>query len=109
MRLGVQTVVRKRAGAVTGTDQYGDPIQAAASELSITGCSVQPGGGSEFDDRRQATTTLFTVWAPAGADVVETDIVNHEGVDYAVDGPVERWNPNPRMAYVMFRLKAVAG
>lgn len=109
MRLGVQTIIRKRAGASTGVDQYGDPIKGAASDLAISGCSVQPGGGSEFDDRREATTTLYTVWAPANADVVETDLVNHEGIDYAVDGAIERWNANPRMAYKMIRLKAVAG
>src|SRR5689334_3053463 len=109
MRLGVQTVVRKRAGAVAGRDQYGDPIVSAPDELAIPGCSVQPGGGSEQYDRRDVTTTLYSVWAPADADVVETDIVNHEGIDYAVDGAVERWNANPRMAYKMIRLKAVNG
>lgn len=109
MRLGVQTVIRKRAGSVTGTDQYGDPVVGAPSTLPITGCSVQPGGGSELDDRRQSTTTLYSVWAPADADVVETDLVTHEGVDYAVDGAIERWNANPRMAYKMIRLKAVTG
>lgn len=109
MRLGVQTVIRTRAGASTSEDEYGNPVPGAPSSLSIPGCSVQPGGGSELDDRRESTTTLYSVWAPADADVVETDIVTHEGVDYAVDGAIERWNANPRMAYKMIRLKAVAG
>ncbi|HET8768684.1 MAG TPA: hypothetical protein VFM86_15265, partial [Pedococcus sp.] len=72
MRLGSQTIVRKRAGASGGEDDYGNPIPGAPGSLPIPGCSVQPGGGSELDDRREATTTLYTVWAPADADVVET-------------------------------------
>jgi len=108
MRLGVQTVVRKRA-SVGPEDEYGNPTAGTVSSLDIHGCSVQPGGGSELDDRRESTTTLYSVWAPAEADVVETDIITHEGVDYAVDGAIERWNANPRMAYKMIRLKAVSG
>lgn len=109
MRLGLQTITRKRAGVTT--DGYGNevPDWDATTDLPITGCSVQPGGGSEVDDSREATTTLYSVWAPPDADVVETDRVNHEGVDYAVDGSIERWNASPRLSYKMIRLKAVAG
>lgn len=109
MRLGVQTVIRKRPGVAV--DSYGNevPDWGSTTDLSIPGCNVQPGGGSEVDDTREATTTLYSIWAPADADVVETDRINHEGVDYAVDGAIERWNSSPRMPYKMIRLKAVAG
>lgn len=110
MRLGTQTVTRKgRPGASTGDDEYGNPIPGLpGADLPVTGCSVQPGAGSEFTDRRDALTTLFTVWAPV-ADVTETDVVNYAGTDYAVDGQIERWNVGTRLDHLVIRLKAVTG
>lgn len=111
MKLGNQTIVRRgRAGSSTTEDVYGNPIPGAPGpDLPIPGCSVQPGAGAEFIDRRDTIQTLFTVWAPETADVVETDVIAFDGVDYAVDGQVERWNVGTRLDHKVIRLRAVNG
>lgn len=109
MRLGTQTVTRKgRPGESTAEDDYGNPIPGAAgADLVVTGCSVQPGAGTELLDRRESITTIWTVWAPP-ADIVETDTVAYDGTDYAVDGQIERWRTG-NLPHDVIRLKAVAG
>ena len=111
MMLGTQTIVRKgRPGTSTGDDEFGNPIPGTpGADLPITGCSVQPGAGSEFIANRDAITTLFTVWAPEPADVIETDVVTYDGTDYEVDGQIERWNVGSLLDHKVIRLKAVAG
>jgi len=108
MRLGRQTITRRRAGSSTGEDDYGNPVPGAPDELVIRGCSVQPGAGAEFVDRREAVTTLYTVWAPVAADVIETDTILFEGVEYAVDGQVAKWAGGTRLDHKVIRLKAVS-
>lgn len=109
MKLGTQTIVRQgRPGESASEDDYGNPIPGAVgADLTITGCSVQPGAGSEFIDRREALTTLYTVWAPEPADVIETDTVTFEDMAYAVDGQIERWNVGTNLDHKVIRLKAV--
>jgi len=109
MRLGTQTVTRLgRSGESTADDDFGNPVPGApGADLVISGCSVQPGNGSELVDNRDAVTTLFTVWAPP-SDVLETDAIRYDGTVYAVDGQIERWRVG-RMAHDVIRLKAVAG
>lgn len=111
MNLGTQTITRKgRPGESTTEDEYGNPIPGASgSDLPITGCSVQPGAGSEFIDRRDTLSTLYTVWAPITADVTETDDVEYAGTVYAVDGQVEVWAVGTPLDHKVIRLKAVNG
>lgn len=111
MRLGTQTIVRRgRPGASPGNDDFGNPIPGTpGTDLPITGCSVQPGAGPELIVNRDALTTLWTVWAPAGADVTETDTVAYDGTDYDVDGQIERWQVGTRLDHKVIRLKAVSG
>lgn len=109
MKLGTQTVTLIRGGASSGEDDYGNPIAGANSELVLTGCSVQPGAGSEVFDRRDAITTLYTVWAPTTPPVLDTDAVRFEGTVYDLDGPPERWNVGSRLDHQVLRLKKVGG
>lgn len=111
MRLGTQSITRKgRPGEAAGEDDYGNPIPGGPGpDLVITGCSVQPGAGSEFTDRRDALTTLYSVWAPEPADVLETDTIVFDGTPYAVDGQIERWNVGTNLDHKVIRLKAVNG
>lgn len=111
MRFGTQTIVRKgRPGESTGEDEYGNPIPGPdGADVTIAGCSVQPGAGAEVIDRRDTISTLFTVWAPEPADVTEMDVVTYDGTDYAVDGQIERWNVGTRLDHKVIRLKAVSG
>ena len=110
MILGTQTVIRRGRPAGTVKDEYGnDTPGAPGPDLPIAGCSVQPGAGAEFRDQREATTTLWTVWAPINADVLNTDAVAYAGTDYAVDGQVERWEVGTPLDHLVIRLKAVSG
>jgi hypothetical protein len=108
MRLGTQTVTRKRAGATT--DGYGNevPDWGTTDDLPIAGCSVQPGGGSEFYDDRTATTIMWTVFSPV-ADVVDTDRIAYNGTDYEIDGAIGDWRVGTRLDHLEIRLKKVGG
>lgn len=88
-----------RAGAPT-EDEYHNQIPGAPTGHLITGCLVAPGAGTEFVVDRSATTTVATVYAPAGADVLDDDEVEWPAADtanyatarvYEIDGPVEPW------------------
>jgi len=111
MNLVTQTIVRNgRPAESVGEDEYGNPAPGdPGSDLPIRGCSVQPGAGSEFIDRRDAVTTLYTVWAPITADVTETDDVEYAGTVYAVDGQIEVWAIGTALDHKVIRLKAVTG
>lgn len=109
MLLGTQTVTRLRA--TSGSDEYHNDGEdwSEPNELELTGCSVQPGGGGQYDDSRSAITTLFTVWTPLGSDVLDTDRIRYAGTDYAIDGSVDRWEVGASLDHLVIRLKAVKG
>lgn len=110
MNLGTQSIVRRGRSTSTTEDEYGNPVpDPPGPDLTITGCSVQPGAGPEFNDRREATTTIWTVWAPIESDVVDTDTVAYKGIDYAVDGQVERWEVGTALDHLVIRLTKVTG
>ena len=108
MRLGNQSVTVVRPGA-PAEDEYHNEIPGEASRHVIDGCSVQPGTGGVFLDRREATTTVYTVFAPKGADVRDTDRVEYAGVEYDVDGSVQRWDVGSALDHVVVPLKSVRG
>jgi hypothetical protein len=109
MILGSQTVTRLRG--VETTDEYHnvDVDWTTPDEEAIAGCSVQPGGGLQVNDSREAITTLYTVWAPEGSDVVDTDRIRYAGTAYDIDGSIERWDVGSGLDHLMIRLKAVSG
>ena len=109
MRLGRQTVTLLRTGASAGEDEYHNPTPGAVDEITLTGCSVQPGGGSETYDNREAVTTLYTVWAPREPVAQDTDLVRFDGTVYALDGPVQHWSVGTRLDHQVLRLKEVSG
>lgn len=109
MRLGNQSVTRLRPSSTT--DDYGNTVAdwSAPVTLTIVGCSVQPGGGSDQFDNREAITTLYSVWAPLTADVVDTDRIEFAGTVYDIDGNIELWAVGTPLDHKVIRLKAVSG
>lgn len=85
-----QTVTVQRAGLVTDHGAQ-VPDWTNPTVHAVTGCSVQPAGGSEDRVNRDAVTTQFTLYAPLDADVRATDRVVFDGVTFEVDGPPRRW------------------
>lgn len=104
---GTQTVTVQRPALVSdhGTDvaDWTAPVTH-----TLTGCSVQPAGGTEDPINRDSVTTLWTVYAPSTADVLDTDRVVVYGVAYEVDGPLRRWAAGI-LDHLEINLKAVSG
>jgi hypothetical protein len=66
---------------------------SAASEHTVTGCSLQPITGAEQPINRDAVTTTWQLYAPAGTDLDATDRVRSEdGHIYEVVGPIRVWS-----------------
>lgn len=90
------TITRLRAPLVP--DEYATPANQRdwenATATEIAGCSVQPVTGLEHDQGREAVTTRWRVYAPAGADLQAGDRVTFAGETYEVDGPGQDW-PSP--------------
>lgn len=102
-----QTVAVQRAPLIA---DHGSQVRDWTSPATHTigGCSVQPGGGTEDQLNRDSVTTVWSVFAPLGADVLDTDRVVVGGVAYEVDGPVRPWETGI-LDHLEISLKAVAG
>lgn len=105
------TITRLRAPLVE--DEYGNQVPdwpAAEPGVPITGCRVQPERGGEYTIDREAIVTRWRLFAPDGADLLDTDRVRHGGVDYDIDGSIERWpSPTGALAHLEARLRKVEG
>jgi hypothetical protein len=59
---------------------------------TVTGCSVQPVTGSEDEiNRAISVTTVALLYAPAAADIADTDRIRFGGVTFEVEGSVRRF------------------
>jgi Phage head-tail joining protein. len=93
-------------------DGYGNqvPDWANAARHVVLGCRVQPERGSEYTLDRDAIVTRWRLFAPAAADIRDTDRIEYEGVTYDIDGSVERWpSPTGRLAHIEARLVRTEG
>lgn len=111
MRFGPHTIVRLRAQ--TAFDPYsGEPgapdWNLPPDELSIPGCSVQPGPPKDqLLERRDGVVVEFTAWAPI-ADVTEQDRIRYAGKVYSIDRTIQVWD-FPPMSHAVIPLKDVSG
>lgn len=105
------TVIVVRAATVA--DRYGNQVRdwATASRTDVPGCSVQPLDMAEqVSPDRDAVTTRWRLFAPAGVDVAATDRISWGGVDYEVDGDPQRWqSPTGGLAHLEVVLRRVEG
>lgn len=107
----MQAIRVLRAGTPT-EDEYHNEIPGPAVSHDVAGCSVQPGPGAEYLLDRSATTTVWTVWAPLDADVLDDDSVEYpvgSGKVYEIDGSVERWEVGDPLDHLVIRLKKGQG
>lgn len=95
MILGSHTITVLRAPLVE--DDYGNETRdwTAATQSTVSGCSVQPVTGIEVTVARDTIVSRWQLWAPDGTDLVATDRVEFDGAAYEVDGEVQRWNFPP--------------
>lgn len=75
------------------TDQYGDPVPSARTGSTIDGCAIAPRMSTEPPERgRQGVVVGLTVYAPAGSDIISTDLLMIRGLTYVVDGEPAEWS-----------------
>jgi hypothetical protein len=59
---------------------------------TVTGCSVQPVTGSEDEiNRAISVTTVALLFAPADADIADTDRIRYGGTTFEIEGSVRRY------------------
>lgn len=104
------TVTILRAGMVD--DGYGNqtPDWSAPSRADVAGCRLQPLPVEDYTLDREAVTTRWRLFAPAGTDLRATDRVEHQDEVYEVEGDPERWpSPTGRLAHVEALLRRTEG
>jgi hypothetical protein len=84
--IGRTTVQVVRAPLVTNSHGNDAPDWASATRTPVPGCYVEPGTTQENLVGRDEVLVAWTVYAPAGVDVLATDRIEHAGVDYEVFG-----------------------
>lgn len=95
-----ETIVRLRRGPSPGRDPRGQPIPGPLTETEMTGVVVTPRaetpdvGGSQ-QQGRDTVIVGFTVYAPAGSDVLTTDQFRIRGEVCEVTGQPGDWGRNP--------------
>lgn len=80
-------------------------LEHPVSEVTVPGCSVQPGGSTEDNEARQNVEIRWTVYAPGGTPGTARSAVRYAGTVYAIDGEPARWpSPTGGLDNVVFRL-----
>ena len=104
-----QTVIRVRPGATTSRGST-IPDWSNTTQLTITGCSVQPAATSmTMDGRVEATSETLTAYLPENADVREGDHIIFEGVEYLIDGKPRKWQAALNLSNVQITLRKWEG
>lgn len=88
-------------------DSFGN-LAGADEETPVTGCSVQPLGGTEATDRGELVIANATLIAPLQPDIAVTDRVRIGSDVYAVNGPPKVWTV-PGMEHQEIELKLTEG
>jgi hypothetical protein len=113
MILGGDTVTRLRAPTVTGPD--GVPVanwksaEATWDKVDYPGGSFQPLTSDEDIVAQQRTESTHKWFAPAGADVLPTDRLRFDGLDYQVEGNPKRWGIAGREDHLEVRCFRITG
>ena len=76
----------------TTFDAYGDPVASLRTGGDITGCAVAPRYSTEPTTRgRQGVIVGMSIYAPAGSDILSTDLLTVRGDTYMVEGEPAEW------------------
>lgn len=102
-----------RLRGVTTAGEYGNPSSIDWTEGTLNkldlACEFQPDSSSEDVVQQQRTETRWRLYLPAGADMTVKDRWRFAGVDYEVDGDVERFRIRGSEHHVEARLLRVSG
>lgn len=106
-----------RVRAPLSADRYGDDVRdwGNATATDIRGCRVVPGAvGSDSAPTnvidRDRLNRRFQLFAPPDADLLGSDRIRWQGVDYEITGDVRRWRSvTGRLAHIEADLLRVEG
>ena len=101
-----QEVTRVRPG--TKTDRGStipDWSPDKVTELTITGCSIQPAATSAtFDGRVLGISEQLTAYLPEDADVKAGDRIKFDGEIYTINGEPKKWTAAARLSNIQLNL-----
>jgi hypothetical protein len=102
-----------RLRAVLISDGHGNTVpdwSQPPDELGIGNCSVQPAATQEVLTSRDTVMDQWTVYAPRFADVLATDRVRWNGIDYEVMGQPAAWDsPTGGLSHIQFLMQRWEG
>ena len=82
----------------------------AVSELTIKGCSVQPGATTLSQDGRVlGISEQFTAYLPESSDVQAGDRIRFDGEVYTIDGEPKKWTAARSLSNIQLTLKRWEG
>lgn len=96
------TILRASKRTDRGTDalDWSDP-----TSLLVSGCSVQPSGGSRDFERDANTDVRWTAYVPPSTDVHVGDRIVWNGSTYEIDGEPRVWSsPTGAVSHVQLDL-----
>lgn len=104
------TVTRIRAGTTTRRGST-EPDWSNVSELSITGCSMQPASTTLSQDGRVlGISEGYTCYFPSGSDVLAGDRISYDGNTYTIIGEPKTWtSPTGRVTHIQAQLERWSG
>ena len=101
-----QSITRVRPGTKTVRGSVvPDWDSTKVSELTITGCSIQPASTSLSQDGRVlGINDGMTVYCPEGSDVQAGDHIEFEGETYTINGEPRKWAGPSRTSHIQLNL-----
>ena len=104
------SITRKRASKTTvrGSEVFD---WSKTSDITITGCLVEPGGGSlSLDGRELGIMQGLTAILPPNSDVIAGDHIVYDGNTYEIDGEPKLFSlPTGTVTNMQLNLKRWAG
>lgn len=105
-----ESITRVRAGTKTVRGAT-VPDWGKATELSISGCSVQPASTSLSQDGRiLGISEGLTAYAPVNADILAGDRIKYGGKTYTINGEPKIWtSPTGNLSNMQLQLERWSG
>ncbi len=86
-------MVRRVRRTPGGVDEYGDPIASTDITDTLTGAFVAPRMSEDVEGKGRAGVVVgLTLFAPAGTDLVRSDLIEAQGRRWRIVGDIAVWS-----------------
>lgn len=103
------TIIRIRPSTTTSRGSV-IPDWSNVTEVTISGCSIQPATTSLSQDGRVlGIMDGMTAYVPPSADVQAGDRISFNGVTYTIDGAPRVWPTAGNLAHIQLNLRRWSG